>query len=162
MASFSLMEESAAAVADEVELVTCHCCGLEEECTPGYIALEKKKHQGRWICGLCATAIEDDKMKLQREITVDEAIRRHVKLIENFWSSSSRSMDSPAADEKEEETTDLLISKVMQLLRRTLDSPRRTGSGSGGGAFDRRLLRSKSCFSTVGEKGVVYVDYLTD
>lgn len=153
MASVSLMEESAAAVADEVELVTCHCCGLEEECTPGYIAREKKKHQGRWICGLCATAIEDDKMKLQREITTDEAIRRHVKLVENFRSSSSRSRDSPAADEKEEETTDLLISKVMQLLRRTLDSPRRTGSGSGGGAFDRRLLRSKNCFSTVGEKG---------
>ncbi|XP_050365677.1 uncharacterized protein LOC126784240 [Argentina anserina] len=146
MALVSPMEEPAA-VADEVEMVMCHCCGLEEECTPGYIAREKKKHQGRWICGLCVTAIEDDRMKSQRKITADEAIRRQAKLVENFRSSSTpprRSVDSSAAEEKGE---DLLISKVMELLRRTLDSPRR---GSGSGAFDRHLLRSKSYFSTVG------------
>ncbi|PRQ28067.1 hypothetical protein RchiOBHm_Chr6g0312041 [Rosa chinensis] len=147
------MEESAAG-ADEVEMVTCHCCGLEEECTPGYIAREREKHHGRWICGLCTTAIEEDGMKLQRKITADEAIRRHVKFYENFRSTSPRrSVDSSAAEDEEEEK-DLLISKVMQLLRRTLDSPRRTGTGSGRGAFDHRLLRSKSCFATLGEKGL--------
>ncbi|KAK9946187.1 hypothetical protein M0R45_011662 [Rubus argutus] len=122
----------------EVETVTCHCCGLKEECTPGYIARVREKHQGRWICGLCAMAIEDDRLRSQKKISADEAIKRHIKFYENFRSAE----ECPSEDS--------LISAVMQLMRRTLDSPRRNGSGSGRGDFDPRLLRSRSCFAAVG------------
>ncbi|KAM1469277.1 hypothetical protein ACFX1Q_039934 [Malus domestica] len=64
--------------------VKCYCCGLTEECTPAYVATVKKRHQDRWICGLCAEAIKDENSRSSRKISTEEAMRRHVSFCEEF------------------------------------------------------------------------------
>ncbi|PON79414.1 hypothetical protein PanWU01x14_011490, partial [Parasponia andersonii] len=102
----------------DVEFARCDCCGLTEECTLGYIARIRERHQGRWICGLCSEAVK-------------------YEVCEEFKSSS------PLINTGGE---DLMIATMKQNLRRTLDSLRRGGEGFGCGL--RPLSRSKSCFAT--------------
>ncbi len=116
----------------EVEFVKCHCCGLMEECTLEYISRVRERYQGRWICGLCAEAVKDESFRLQRYVSIDEALKRH----EKFCEQSSSPPTNPTED---------LIVAMKQLLRRTLDSPRREGLGCG------PFLRSKSCFPSFSE-----------
>ncbi|PON73122.1 hypothetical protein PanWU01x14_059630 [Parasponia andersonii] len=124
----------------EVEFARCDCCGLTEECTPGYIARIRERHQGRWICGLCSEAVKYEVLRSRRGISTDEAMKRHTKVCEEFKSSS------PPTNTGGE---DLMIATMKQILRRTLDSPRRGGEGFGRGL--RPLGRSKSCFATIPE-----------
>ncbi|XP_048444141.1 uncharacterized protein LOC125479145 [Pyrus x bretschneideri] len=121
---------------EEVVVVKCYCCGLAEECTPAYIATVKERHRGRWICGLCTEAIKDENSRSPRKISTEEAMKRHVSFYEEFR------MSSPPANPTED-----LISAVKQLLRRTLNSPRRERLGDCRPA----MVRSKSCFATVGK-----------
>ncbi|XP_062097826.1 uncharacterized protein LOC133803729 [Humulus lupulus] len=123
----------------DVEFARCDCCGLTEECTPAYIARIRERHQGRWICGLCSEAVKYEVFRSQRRISTDEAMKRHIKICEEFKSSS------PPTNTGED-----LISAMKHVLRRTLDSPRREGGGGGGGCgLMRPLGRSKSCFATI-------------
>lgn len=143
MAAISLKETKAACVmehgggqaaAAEVEFVKCHCCGLTEECTQNYIAKVRERYQGRWICGLCAEAVKDEFCRSRRNISTDEAVKRHVNFCEQFRTSSPPS--KPTED---------LISAMKQLLRRTLDSPKKEGFVYGS------MLRSKSCFPSISD-----------
>lgn len=117
----------------EVEFVKCHCCGLTEECTLDYIARVRERYQGRWLCGLCAEAVKDESFRLQRDVSIDEALKSH----EKFCEQSSSPPTNPTED---------LIVAMKQLLRRTLDSPKKEGLGSCG-----PFLRSKSCFSSFSD-----------
>ncbi|KAI6682122.1 hypothetical protein NL676_036003 [Syzygium grande] len=119
----------------ELELAECGCCGLAEECTPEYIGRVRERFGGRWICGLCAEAVKDEAVRSAGGIDGEEALGRHMKFCEQFRSSS------PPANPTED-----LISAVKQLLRRTLDSPRKPGS-----ACRPMMARSKSCFSALSE-----------
>ncbi|CAN6722077.1 unnamed protein product [Malus baccata var. baccata] len=121
---------------EEVVEVKCYCCCLKEECTPAYVAAVKERHQGRWICGLCTEAINDENSRSPRKISTEEAVKRHLRFCREFRKSIPPA--NPTAD---------LISAMKQLLLRTLDSPRRDRVG------DRRpaMVRSKSCFATVGK-----------
>ncbi|KAB2627791.1 hypothetical protein D8674_032586 [Pyrus ussuriensis x Pyrus communis] len=121
---------------EEELVVKCYCCGLTEECTPAYVATVKERHQGRWICGLCAEAIKDENSRSSRKISTEEAMKRHVSFYEEFR------MSSPPAKPTED-----LISAMKQLLRRTKDSPRRERLGG----CRPGMVRSKSCFATVGK-----------
>ncbi|KAF2301165.1 hypothetical protein GH714_020572 [Hevea brasiliensis] len=47
----------------EVEDAKCECCGMSEECTPEYIDRVRNKFLGKWICGLCAEAVKEEKEK---------------------------------------------------------------------------------------------------
>ncbi|MED6155965.1 hypothetical protein PIB30_010311 [Stylosanthes scabra] len=130
---------TAAAMAEAVSSVKCYCCGLTEECTPRYIDRVRERYDGRWICGLCAEAVKEETSKSRRDISTDEALKRHVSFFQEFRSSSSSS--SPQ---------DLILA-MKQLLLRSLDSSSSSSSpppprSSGGG---RRLGRSQSCFSSV-------------
>ncbi|XP_021276568.1 uncharacterized protein LOC110410942 [Herrania umbratica] len=116
----------------EVEFAECDCCGLTEECTPAYIARVREKFEGRWLCGLCSEAVKDETVRSEEDITTNEALDRHLKFCEQFKSSSPPA--NPAED---------LISAMKHLLRRTLDSPRKSGPPSAS------FVRSKSCFSTL-------------
>ncbi|KAJ8751083.1 hypothetical protein K2173_016264 [Erythroxylum novogranatense] len=98
----------------EVEFAQCECCGLTEECTPEYIAHVRDMHGGRWICGLCAEAVQDETRRSKRDITAEQALKLHMKFCQQFI--SSRPPTNPTED---------LISAMKQLLRRTLDSPRK-------------------------------------
>lgn len=102
------------AVEVEPVSVKCYCCGLTEECTLSYIARVRDKYRGRWICGLCAEAVKDETLRSQRDINTDEALKRHMKFCQQFKCSSPS--NNP---------TDELIEAMKQLLRRTLDSPRK-------------------------------------
>ncbi|CAL0321862.1 unnamed protein product [Lupinus luteus] len=120
---------------EAVSLVKCCCCGLMEECTQAYIGRVQERYEGRWICGLCAEAVKEERMKTQRDvmITMDEAVKRHMKFCQQFRSSS------PPNDTSEE-----FILAMKQFLFRTLDSPRKDH-----GFSCRPLGRSQSCFSTM-------------
>ncbi|KAL5564506.1 hypothetical protein UlMin_027670 [Ulmus minor] len=81
----------------EVEFVKCCCCGLTAECTPAYIACVRKRFHGHW-----------------RKITTDEVMKWHMSFYKEFRSSS------PPTNPEED-----LILAMKQLLRRTLESPRK-------------------------------------
>ncbi|RWW58986.1 hypothetical protein BHE74_00034117 [Ensete ventricosum] len=105
---------AAAAAAVEVEFAACDCCGLTEECTPAYIAGVREQYGGRWICGLCAEAVQDEIRRSELLISPEEAMIRHASFCRSFRSTEAATVD-PAEQ---------LIAAVRQLLRRTLDSPR--------------------------------------
>ncbi|XP_057737700.1 uncharacterized protein LOC130954944 [Arachis stenosperma] len=134
--SMSAAETTAAAAVEAVSSVKCYCCGLTEECTPRYIDRVRERYEGRWICGLCAEAVKEETLKSRRDISTDEALKRHVSFFQEFRSSSSSSGPQD------------LILAMKQLLLRSLDSSSSSSSprSSGGG---RRLGRSQSCFSSV-------------
>ncbi|KAK0571741.1 hypothetical protein LWI29_020846 [Acer saccharum] len=121
----------------EVEVARCECCGLMEECTAAYIVRVRERFQGRWICGLCAEAVKDETCRYSKsnnrddDITMDKALSRHMKFCEQFKSSSPP-----------KHPTEDLISAMKNLVRRSLDSPRRNRSPPA--AF---VDPSKTCFS---------------
>ncbi|KAM0953039.1 hypothetical protein DsansV1_C02g0019761 [Dioscorea sansibarensis] len=133
-----------ATVVGEVEWASCECCGLREECTPAYIAGVRDRHGGRWVCGLCSEAVEDEIRRSGRRISPEEALTRHASFREAFR------LAAPPLDPGAH-----LIAAVRQLVRRGLESPRTTRSNpnsprrrpAGSGATV--LAPSRSCFSTL-------------
>lgn len=139
MAAKVLKETKSMTVAEAMEMVEtavssvkCCCCGLMEECTHAYIARVKERYGGRWICGLCAEAVKDEREREKIVITMDEALKRHMKFCQQFKSSSPP-----------HKTNEDFILAVKQILFRTLDSPRKDRFTC------RPLGRSHSCFSTM-------------
>ncbi|KAJ6805045.1 uncharacterized protein M6B38_181650 [Iris pallida] len=47
----------------EVVDAKCECCGMSEECTPGYIQCVRERFSGRLICGLCSEAVKEEAEK---------------------------------------------------------------------------------------------------
>ncbi|CAD5184874.1 unnamed protein product [Musa acuminata subsp. malaccensis] len=71
----------------EVESVKCECCGLQEECTEGYIRSVKASFDGKWLCGLCSEVVRDESSRERKKSNaVEEAIRDHM-----FFCSKSTS-----------------------------------------------------------------------
>ncbi|KAJ6963265.1 hypothetical protein NC652_001787 [Populus alba x Populus x berolinensis] len=128
----------------EVESAKCDCCGLTEECTPGYIERVRERYHGKWICGLCAEAIKDEIVRTERLISTEEAMAKHMNFCKKFVSSG------PPPD-----PTIHLIAAMRQILRRSLDSPRGLRSTPSsptktkGEIRAAALTRSESCFTTL-------------
>ncbi|OAY53229.1 uncharacterized protein LOC110612802 [Manihot esculenta] len=144
-------QPSAAAAATKLiatqaeEFAKCDCCGLIEECTPAYIERIRERYHGKWICGLCAEAVKDEIVRAtERLISTEEAMARHMNFCKKFVSSG------PPPD-----PTIHLISAMRQILKRSLDSPRRLRSTpssptNGNGQMRASVLtRSESCFPTL-------------
>ncbi|XVF86922.1 hypothetical protein PTKIN_Ptkin18bG0079800 [Pterospermum kingtungense] len=132
----------------EIEFAKCNCCGLTEECTPGYIERVRERYKGKWICGLCAEAVKYEIVRTERLISTEEAMARHMNYCQKFVSSSS---SGPPPD-----PTVHLISAMRSILRRSLDSPRRlrstpTSPTQKVGEIHEGpvLTRSESCFPTL-------------
>ncbi|KAI3833235.1 hypothetical protein MKW92_023697 [Papaver armeniacum] len=131
----------------ESEFVKCNCCGMNEECSQEYIEKIRERFQGKWVCGLCSEAIEDEMIKSEKRICIQEAVNRHEDFYKKFSCSSPPT--SPNLD---------LIFAIKQLCRKTLDSPR--GLRSTPSSPSRRsnddigvghpLARSESCFTSLG------------
>ncbi|XP_026440821.1 uncharacterized protein LOC113339812 [Papaver somniferum] len=129
----------------EFEFVKCNCCGMNEECSQEYIEKIRERYQGKWVCGLCSEAIDEEIIK--KRICIQEAVNRHEDFYKKFSCSSPPT--SPNLD---------LIFAIKQLCRKTLDSPR--GLRSTPSSPSRRsnedigvghpLARSESCFSSLG------------
>ncbi|KAL1808924.1 hypothetical protein ACET3Z_025914 [Daucus carota] len=125
----------------EVVTVKCDSCGFTEDCTPEYIMQIREKYDGRWICGLCAEAVNDQVLRSDGNISTEEALERHIAFCLNFQSSSppSSTLEHP-------------IFAMGRILRRSLDSPKGLQSTPTSPVQgDRRssLLRSQSCFSSL-------------
>ncbi|CAI9753788.1 unnamed protein product [Fraxinus pennsylvanica] len=84
--SFELSKEAADLQSlppiSEIEDAKCECCGMTEECTPGYVGQVRDKFSGKWICGLCSEAVkeETDKNGGNRE----EALNSHMHACVRF------------------------------------------------------------------------------
>ncbi|KVH92897.1 uncharacterized protein LOC112516990 [Cynara cardunculus var. scolymus] len=126
----------------DVEFVKCDCCGLTEECTPGYIERIRERYKGKWICGLCGEAVKDEIVRNERLISTEEAMARHI----NFCRTpiSSGPPPDPAVH---------LIAAMRQILRRSLDSPTSVRSMPCSPTTKNTdaagLTRSESCISSL-------------
>ncbi|MED6193797.1 hypothetical protein PIB30_022711 [Stylosanthes scabra] len=134
--------ETQSAASIVVEFAICDCCGLTEECTPGYIERIRERYHGKWVCGLCGEAVKDE---IVRSESTEEAMTKHMNFCKNFITSGPPT--NPTVH---------LISAMRQLLRKTLDSPTRVRSmpssptiNSNSKNNGRELSRSESCFSTL-------------
>lgn len=64
---------------EEESVVSCECCGLEEECTGEYIGGVRAYFGGRWLCGLCSEVVKYEAGKSARPAPdVEEAVRAHM------------------------------------------------------------------------------------
>ncbi|KAF9685197.1 hypothetical protein SADUNF_Sadunf03G0029600 [Salix dunnii] len=66
----------------EVENAKCECCGMSEECTPGYIDRVRNKFLGKWICGLCTEAVKEEMEKNGDH--KEEALNAHMSACAKF------------------------------------------------------------------------------
>ncbi|XP_020114756.1 uncharacterized protein LOC109728691 [Ananas comosus] len=98
---------------EEVVVAACGCCGLTEECTSAYIAAVRGRYLGRWICGLCAEAVDDETRRPGRPVSTADALDRHARFSRSLRRSRRRAADSPES----------LVAAVARVLRRSLDSP---------------------------------------
>lgn len=57
-------------------VVSCECCGLEEECTGEYIGGVRDYFGGRWLCGLCSESVKYEAGR--KRAGVEEAVRAHM------------------------------------------------------------------------------------
>lgn len=130
--SLSAAEVAVAEAETAVSSVKCCCCGLMEECTHAYIGRVRERYGGRWICGLCSEAVKEEREREKIVITMDEALKRHMRFCQQFKSSGPP-----------DNTNEDFILAVKQILFRTLDSPRKDRF------ICRPLGRSHSCFSTM-------------
>ncbi|CAK9188454.1 unnamed protein product [Ilex paraguariensis] len=70
----------------EVMQVECECCGLKEDCTPGYILKVKDSFSGTWVCGLCSEAVKEILMRPPRT-TIEEAVSSHRNFCQEYNST---------------------------------------------------------------------------
>ncbi|GJM98880.1 hypothetical protein PR202_ga15928 [Eleusine coracana subsp. coracana] len=64
---------------ETVEVATCACCGIGEECTARYVAGVTAQFGGTWVCGLCAEAIKDEAAR--RGVGLEVATRAHAEFV---------------------------------------------------------------------------------
>ncbi|KAF7067641.1 hypothetical protein CFC21_073504 [Triticum aestivum] len=64
-------------VVEPAVVVSCECCGPEEECTGEYIGGVRAYFGGWWLCGLCSKSIKYDAGRSKRieSMGVEEAVR---------------------------------------------------------------------------------------
>lgn len=127
-------QAQALATKAETVQVKCYCCELMEEGTVAYIGGVRERYQGRWICGLCAEAVKDEKQRSERDISTDEAMKSHKEFRQQFAAAAASPPNNPTED---------LIKAMKQLMLRSLDTPRNQGMTC------RPLGRSLSCFSSM-------------
>ncbi|KAK1360305.1 Amyotrophic lateral sclerosis 2 chromosomal region candidate protein [Heracleum sosnowskyi] len=101
------------AIQTDVEMIKCDCCGLTEECTAAYINMITERYQGKWICGLCAEAVNYE----MRLLNIEDALIQHMSFCNQF--KSAVPPPNPAVH---------LISAMTHILRRSM-SPKKHGGG---------------------------------
>ncbi|RLM92074.1 uncharacterized protein C2845_PM08G02400 [Panicum miliaceum] len=67
----------------QVEDARCECCGMQEECTPEYVRRVRERYCGRWVCGLCAEAVNGEADSRHGGRT-EEALAAHMAVCGRF------------------------------------------------------------------------------
>lgn len=135
---------------NELDFVECDCCGLTEECTLSYIETVRDRYKGKWICGLCSEAVNDEVK--QKSISPEEAMARHFSFCYKFR------LAGPPPD-----PTRHLITAMRQVLRKSLDSPKFIRSMPSSptknrGDISMGLTRSESCIPSLSESVCCGID----
>uniref|UniRef100_A0ACD5WDG2 Uncharacterized protein n=1 Tax=Avena sativa TaxID=4498 RepID=A0ACD5WDG2_AVESA len=100
---------------ESAAVVSCECCGLEEECTGEYVGGVRDYFGGRWLCGLCSESVKYEAGR--KRAGVEEAVRAHMAFCRML-----RRGPGPA---------ERVAEGMCQMLRRTaLGKPRATASPS--------------------------------
>uniref|UniRef100_A0A0D9V5J6 Uncharacterized protein n=1 Tax=Leersia perrieri TaxID=77586 RepID=A0A0D9V5J6_9ORYZ len=68
---------------EEAGSVRCECCGMAEDCTPGYVRRVRAWFEGRLVCGLCAEAVSE-RRRCDPALAVGEAVESHATLCDRF------------------------------------------------------------------------------
>jgi Protein of unknown function (DUF1677) len=73
----------------EIESAKCECCGLNEECTQGYIIEVKSNFGGKWLCGLCSVAVRDEvaRRKKDGDSSLEQAVNDHISFCRMYKSN---------------------------------------------------------------------------
>lgn len=90
-------------------MAKCECCGLLEECTPGYVARMKATFCGKLVCGLCGEAVKEERMRMGPETSMEDALCAHMKICFKF---NTFTRQDPAAE---------LAQAMRQILRRSIE-----------------------------------------
>ncbi|CAI9787397.1 unnamed protein product [Fraxinus pennsylvanica] len=71
---------------DVIREVKCECCGMSEDCTIAYIQCTRARFYGKWVCGLCSEAINEESYKIGgvRNIIHEEALLAHIEICNTF------------------------------------------------------------------------------
>ncbi|CAI9766061.1 unnamed protein product [Fraxinus pennsylvanica] len=130
---------------NEIDFVECDCCGLTEECTLSYIETVRERYKGKWICGLCSEAVNDEVLRCEKQklISPDEAMARHFSFCNKFRFAG------PPPD-----PTQHLITAIRHVLRKSLESPKlmRSMPSSPSKNVDKKLAGltlSESCIPSL-------------
>ncbi|RLN23314.1 uncharacterized protein C2845_PM07G37760 [Panicum miliaceum] len=67
----------------QVEDARCECCGMQEDCTPAYVRRVRERYCGRWVCGLCAEAVNGEADNRHGGRT-EEALAAHMAVCGRF------------------------------------------------------------------------------
>lgn len=111
----------------------CACCGLSEECTPGYIARVKEIFCGRWVCGLCAEAVKEEHRRRGKGSAMEEALQAHMELSHHVHRCKEQPPPPPSL---------VLAGALRHLLRRHLQDAADATTPS---SSSSHLTRSCSC-----------------
>lgn len=114
LSKFSFKVPAVASVKEKPEveqeyMSKCECCGITEECTPGYVARMKAMFCGRLVCGLCGEAVKEERMRMGPETSMESALCAHMKICFKF---NTFTRQDPAAD---------LAQAMRQILRRSIE-----------------------------------------
>ncbi|XP_031488747.1 uncharacterized protein LOC116256506 [Nymphaea colorata] len=122
----------------EVEKAACECCGMSEDFTPEYIRNVKEKYCGRWICGLCAVAVDEEVGRLGGHGR-EEALNSHMSVCSRF---NRVGRTNPAL---------YLADGMREILKKSARARTPAASGCMG---PRRsgILRSSSCIPAIARE----------
>lgn len=120
----------------------CECCGMSEECTAEYIKRVRDKFMEKFICGLCAEAVQQemDKNGGKRE----EALNEHMSACVKF----NRLFRVNPILYQAEAMREMLKKSTSINNRAKSISPRDRGRQRKGG-----IARSSSCIPAIYNKG---------
>lgn len=98
--------------ATDINEINCECCGLTEHCSKAYIQMTRARFYGKWVCGLCSEAVNEESYKLGgiRNLVREDALNAHLKVCRSF----SKTISNPA----------MSLAYAMTRILRTRSSPR--------------------------------------
>ncbi|CAL9189259.1 unnamed protein product [Musa hybrid cultivar] len=121
----------------EVEDAQCECCGMSEECTPGYIRRVRERFAGKWICGLCSEAVKEEVAKNGGK--EEEALEAHMSMCARFTRLGRTHPVLFQAD------------AVREILRKSSRGARGQSTGHGDRDIAKKgsIARSSSCIAAI-------------
>ncbi|CAN6441184.1 unnamed protein product [Victoria cruziana] len=144
-----IVETKALRPISEVEKAACECCGMSEDFTSAYIRDVKEKYCGRWICGLCAVAVDEEVGRLGRD-SMEEALHSHMSVCFRFNRVGRK---NPALN---------LADGMREILKKSARTRPPAASGPRNCMGPRRsgILRSSSCIPAIAREAArAHVSY---